>query len=82
MKYVHPNLKKDKSIVLEAVKSNGNALEYADESLKKDKFIAYSAVQERQSAIKFVDISIKKEIEEKQLSFFNKRLIANRKRLK
>ena len=27
---------KDKSIVLEAVKQNGQALEYADESLKKD----------------------------------------------
>jgi hypothetical protein len=37
---------KDKSFVLEAVKSNGLALQYADESLKKDKSIVLTAVKQ------------------------------------
>ena len=35
--------KKDKEIVLAAVKQDGRALEYADESLKKDREIALVA---------------------------------------
>ncbi len=36
---------KDKSFVLEAVKSDGLALEFADESFKKDKSIVLEAVK-------------------------------------
>ncbi len=43
---------KDKSIVLEAVKQDGIALEFADESLKKDKSIVLEAVKQDGHGIK------------------------------
>jgi hypothetical protein len=52
-------LTKDKSIVLEAVKSDGSALEYADESLKKDKSVVLVAVKQDVAALEFADESLK-----------------------
>ena len=52
---------KDKSIVLEAVKQYGFALEYADESLKKDKSIVLEAVKQNGDALQFADESLKKD---------------------
>jgi len=48
-------LKKDRRIVLEAVKQNGLALQYADESLKRDKEVVIEAVKQNGSALKYVD---------------------------
>ena len=42
---MHESLKKDKEVVLAAVKQNGPALTYADESLKKDKEVVWAAVK-------------------------------------
>jgi len=50
---------KDKSFVLEAVKRNGMALEYADKSLKKDKSIVLVAIKQDAEAFEFVDESLK-----------------------
>jgi serine/threonine-protein kinase TTK/MPS1 len=52
---------KDKSIVLEAVKSNGFALEYTDESFKKDKSIVLEAVKQNGVALEYADESFKKD---------------------
>ena len=49
----------DKDFVLEAVKRNGMALEYADKSLKKDKSIVLEAVKQEGSPLQFVDESLK-----------------------
>ncbi|NVJ89710.1 MAG: DUF4116 domain-containing protein, partial [Flavobacteriaceae bacterium] len=40
------SLKKDKEVVLAAVKQDGRALEYADDSLKKDKEFILAAVKQ------------------------------------
>ncbi|NKA17113.1 MAG: DUF4116 domain-containing protein, partial [Alphaproteobacteria bacterium] len=81
LQHVHKSLRKDKSIVLQAIRQNGSALEFADQSLKKDKLIVLKAVNKDSGALKFVDESIKKEIEDKRLSIFQKRLVVNRKKL-
>ena len=51
---------KDKSFVLEAVKQDGCALEYADESFKKDKSIVLEAVKSNGFALDYADESFKK----------------------
>ena len=55
------NLKKDKEIVLIAVKENGIHLEYADESLKKDREIVLAAVKNFGTSLSFADESLKKD---------------------
>jgi len=52
---------KDKSFVLEAVKENGHALEYANENLKKDKSIVIEAVKQNGYTLQFADKSLKKD---------------------
>ena len=52
---------KDKSFVLETVKQNGVALEYADESLKKDKSIVLEAVKQYGPALEYADESLQKD---------------------
>ena len=44
LKYASDNLKKDKDIVLTAVRKNGSALEYASEELKYDKDVVLATV--------------------------------------
>ena len=51
----------DKSFVLEAVKQDGLALEYADESLKKNKSIVLEALKLDGYALKFADESLQKD---------------------
>ena len=53
--------KKDKEIILEAVKASGNNLQYADDSLKKDKEIVLEAVKQSGDALQFADESLKKD---------------------
>ena len=48
----------DKSIVLSAVKSDGNSFLFADDSLKKDYEFAQQCVIENISAINYVDIAL------------------------
>ena len=45
--------------MLEAVKSDGSALKFADESLKKDKSIVLVAIKQDAEAFEFVDESLK-----------------------
>ncbi len=52
LQFADESLKKDKSIVIEAIKQNGCALEHADESLKKDKSIVLQAVKSKWICIK------------------------------
>ena len=63
--WCHPvfdeKFKKDKKIVLAAVKQNCGVLEYADESLKKDKKIALAAVKQGDFALYLIDRSLKKD---------------------
>ena len=55
--------KKDKDVVLAAVKQNVHALEYADDSLKKDKEIVLIAVKQDGDALRYADESLKKDKE-------------------
>ena len=55
--------KKDKEIVLIAVKNDGYALEYADESFKKDKEIVLIAVKQYGRNLEYADDSLKKDKE-------------------
>ena len=65
--------KKDKDIVLIAIKQHGYALEHADDELKKDKDIVLAAVEnyvatkEWDSALEFVDDSLKEDEDIKKL---------------
>ena len=52
---------KDKSFVLETVKEDGIALEYADKSLKKDKYIVHEAVKQYGFALEYADESLQKD---------------------
>jgi hypothetical protein len=52
---------KDKSFVLETVKEDGIALEYADKSLKKDKSIVLEAVKQYGFALEYADESLQKD---------------------
>lgn len=52
------HFKKDKEIVLEAVKQYGWALQYADESLKKDKEII-EAIKQDKIVLAYVDNLVK-----------------------
>jgi len=65
-------LKKDKSIVLEAIKNYGGALEYADASLKKDRSIVIAAIKSRAGgggvAFKYADKSLQGDLELIKLS--------------
>ena len=58
---VHESLKKDKEVVLEAVKQHGGALQYANESLKKDKEVVLEAVQQHGWTLQYADESLKKD---------------------
>ena len=60
LKYLH-HLKKNKKIVLEAVKQNGKALQFADKIFKKDKKIVLEAVKQAGSALQFADKIFKKD---------------------
>ena len=51
-------MKKDKEVVLAAVKQHGEALEYADESLKKDKEVVLAAVAQDGEALTYADESL------------------------
>jgi predicted RNA-binding protein (virulence factor B family) len=67
LQYADKSLKKDKSIVLAAVKRSGrnahvgHSLEYADKSLKKDKSIVLAAVKLNGEALQHADKSLKKD---------------------
>ncbi len=54
------SLKKDRDIVLAAVKENGLALRYANKCLKKDREIVLTAVQQDGWALEYADESFKK----------------------
>ena len=45
LKDLPAHFRKDKKFILEAVKLNGHALEYADDSLKKDKEVVLEALK-------------------------------------
>ena len=51
---------KDRNVLLEAVKQNGFALQYADESLKKDKAILIEAKKENDYVLKYLGIDSEK----------------------
>ena len=63
LRSAHKSLKKDKEIVLAAVKQNGWALFYAHKSLKNDKEIVMEAVKQHGLALESVDESLKKDKE-------------------
>jgi len=60
--YVGKSLKKDREIVLEAVKQNGLIFSQVDYSFRKDKEIVFEAVKQDKKALIFVDKSLEKEI--------------------
>ena len=59
--YADDSLKKDKEIVLEAVRQYCFSIQHADDTLKKDKDVAIEAVKQNNYAIKFIDQSLKKD---------------------
>lgn len=58
--HTNESLKKDKKIVLAAVKRYGYALQYADESLKKDREFVLAAVRHNCHALEYANKSLKK----------------------
>ena len=57
------SLKKDKEIVLAAVKQDGSVLEFADDIFKKDKEIVLAAVKQDGGALQYADDIFKKDKE-------------------
>ena len=55
--------KKDKDVVLAAIKQGGSNIQYADESLKKDKEIVLEAVKQEGYALEYAGESLKKDRE-------------------
>ena len=80
MKFADESIKKNKLIVLQAIKQDGLALEFADNKLKKDHFVALAAVKQNRWALKFVDESIQKDIEGKLQDSFIRQAAINRKK--
>ena len=60
--YIPENLRGDKEIVIEAVKRNGRALQFASEGLRSDLDIVLEAVRNREGAIKYASEEIKEKI--------------------
>ncbi len=60
---IHESLKKDREIVLAAVKQEGLALKLVDETLKKDREIVLIAVQQNGWALQYADETLKKDRE-------------------
>ncbi|MEE3342774.1 MAG: DUF4116 domain-containing protein [Bacilli bacterium] len=59
--YASDNLKKDKEVVLEAIKIKGNLLKSVDESFKKDRDVVLAAVQNSGFFLRYADDSLKKD---------------------
>ncbi|MBR3162320.1 MAG: DUF4116 domain-containing protein [Bacilli bacterium] len=59
LKYLTPDLKKDKNIVLKAVGYSGLALHDADESLKKDANVVLAAVEQNGNALAYANKELK-----------------------
>ena len=57
------HFRKDKDVVLAAVKKDGYALQHADEKLKKDKQIVLEAVKKAGYAITYADRNFRKDKE-------------------
>ncbi|MDP6527723.1 MAG: DUF4116 domain-containing protein, partial [Candidatus Pacebacteria bacterium] len=62
-RYAAKSLKKDREIVMVAVKTFGCALEFADKSLLKDKEIVLATVKQNGNVIQAADTSLKKDRE-------------------
>ncbi len=60
---IHESFKKDREIVLAAVKQEGLALKLVDETLKKDREIVLVAVQQSGYALQYADETLKKDRE-------------------
>ena len=54
VKYCHPSMRDDITIMKKAIAHNGLNLEFASDELKKNKEFLLSAVEENQDAIKFI----------------------------
>ncbi len=63
LKYADESLRKDREVVLEAVKSDGYALEYVDKSFKKDREIVLELVKSNGSALEYTDESLRRDRE-------------------
>ena len=63
LKYADKSLRKDRQIVLVAVKRHGGALEYADKIFRKDRAVVLTAVKNWGYALKYVHNSFKKDRE-------------------
>ena len=55
--------KKDKEVVLKAVKKNGFSLKYASEELKKDKEVVLEAVKQNGHSLQYASEELKKDKE-------------------
>ena len=60
LKSLPKHFKKDREIVLVAVKQYGSAIQYADEEFRKDNEIVLEAVKKDGYALEYVDDSFKK----------------------
>lgn len=59
LRYANEACRKNKALVIEAVRKDGNLLQYADESLKRDKDVVLSAVQQYGFALKYADATLR-----------------------
>ncbi len=58
----------DREVVLEAVKQDGDALEYADDSLRADREVVFEALKGNPSAIWFASEELRNDPELKKMT--------------
>ena len=58
LKQIQPGISEDYLIVLEAVKQNGSALEFADEKLRKDKKFILKCIKTARGKLEKIDVSL------------------------
>jgi hypothetical protein len=63
LKWAGESFRKDKEVVMKAVKYDRNALQYADESFRKDKDVVLAAVKNDGYALQYADESLRKDKE-------------------
>ena len=59
LEYASDDLKKDRDVVLEAVKKNGGALQYASNDLKKDREVVLEAIKNAERSLRYASPKLK-----------------------
>lgn len=64
IEFVSDNLRKDRDIILTALRKNGNVLQFADDELKDDEHIVLTAVRRNRGSIKYASERIRRLVDD------------------